>query len=193
MSGVATAKRARSLFVQQREKIKVVAKSDIALDADAVYAVETCLAGRCEATRQFVSREFMEALKEAAFALGVEFSSRVQPHFTTLADYDKCVYRWRDGTGHWCMLMFDGEQYAAMLALIGAPRIQKLVGTFAYSVCSERGALRLINVGPYAEVLVRPLTDSSNVLLIVPEAKLELELYNETPQYVCMAPCDDSK
>jgi hypothetical protein len=196
MSGGSNAKRARSLFAQQREQSRVAAKSDDTLDAEAVYAVEQCLSGQCDAARQFVSTEFMEALREAAFALGVEFSSCVEPHFATLAEYDRCVYSWRDGAGHWATLMFDGAR-SAMLALVGAPHIQKLVGTFAYSVCGERSALRLTDVGPYAELLVRPLPDSSNVLLIVPEARLELELYNETPQRVRTAPalpsCFDGK
>lgn len=177
----------RSLFAQQREKSRAAVKCGDLLDPEAVYAVEQCARGQYGLAKQFVSIEFMEALREAAFALDVEFGSVVEPHFATLAEYDRCVYSWCGSTGHWATLMFDGARHA-MLALVGVPRVDKLVGTFAYGVCGERSALRLTGVGPYAELLVQPLPDSNNVLLVVPEARVELELHNETPQRLRMAP-----
>lgn len=152
---------------------------DDILDPEALYAVEQCARGAA-GERQLVSGEFIQSLRDAAIVLGIDFASVVEPHFGSLGEYDQCVYTWR-GAGAWATLMFDTQQQRAMLALIGAPSVDKLVGAFAYSTCNERDALRLIDVGPYAEMLVQPIAGSHDVRLIVPELRTELVLRNETP------------
>lgn len=178
--------RSRSLFAQQRIQQRIESDDDM-LYGDALRAVEQCVEQNgVTPVRQFVSNEFIELLRDAAIVLDVDFDTQIAPHFASLADYDRCVYSWRGVTGTWATLMFDGSRHA-MLTLLGAPRIDKLVGTFAYGVCSERNVLRIRDVGPYAEMLVQPIAGTDNVLLVVPELRTELVLQNETPHRLSTA------
>lgn len=185
--------RSRSLFAERRAQLaaKSAQKPGVDIDPDAIYAVEQCANGAYkQGERQLVPIGFIEALRDAAFALDIDFGGVVAPHFDTLDEYDRCVYTWRSGDScGWAVLLFDGMR-RAMLTLKDVPGIAKLVGTFAYSVCPERGALRLHDVGPYAEVLVEP--DGGNVRLRVPEAKTTLVLNNETPERLRVAPAAPS-
>ncbi len=159
------------------------------LDAEAVYTVEQCVGGHYrDGQRQLVPVAFIESLRDAAFSMGVDYSCVVEPHFGTLAEYDRCIYIWQGAEpNRWATLWFHAKR-GASLALIGAPGVEKLVGNFAYDICTEREALRLRDVGPYAEVLVVPLPDSSDVEMIVPETGTQIVLRNETPHRLRMAP-----
>lgn len=194
-----SANRSRSLFAQHRERKRLIQQANEHGEpqfGEALYVVEQCATG---ARREYeiISAEFMELLRDAARVLNVNFDAIVAPHFGLLADYHRCVYTWRGPGGGWATLAFDSGH--AMLTLIGAPRIDKLVGSFAYSICSERGALRLRNVGPYAELLLQPIERSSDVLLVVPETHTKLVLQNETPHRLCAesaarcSPVDESE
>jgi len=199
---MSASKKSRSLFAQMRDKqrhediaqIRNKQRHDDAvpsaalLDEEAMRAVERCRDGLCDSgERQFVSIDFFEAMQFAAFGLNIDFASVVAPHFGCLDDYDRCIYTWRGSLGTWVQLMFD-EMSRAMLTLVGVPQIDKLVGSFVYEVSTERGALRLRDVGAYGEVLIQPIVDSSDVLLCIPERKVQLVLTNETPQRLRLTP-----
>jgi hypothetical protein len=186
---MSASKKARSIFAQLRSKqLEDSGPGESLIDEEAMRAVERCRDGLHDPDgRQFVSVDFIEALQFAAFGLNVDFATVVAPHFGCLDDYDRCIYTWRGALGAWVQLMFD-EMNRALLTLVGVPQVEKLVGSFVYEVSSERGALRMPDVGAYGEVLVRPIVDSSNVLLCIPERKVQLVLTNETPQRLRLTP-----
>lgn len=157
-----------------------------ALDPAAIYAVEQCVQGQYRNTpQQLVTAGFIEALRDAAFAANVDFAAAVEPFFVALDSYDRCVFSWRGLDGCWAMLMF-GERDRAMLSVVGAPRLQKLVGSFPYCVCDTRKALRITDVGSYPELLISPCADcSGDVTLSVPGTDVALHMRNETPQRLC--------
>lgn len=186
---MSSSKRARSLFAQQRMKATKSAPIE-GIDSEVIYAVEQCVAGAyAGSARQVVPIGFMEQLRDAAFCLNVDFATQVAPFFNSLEEFDRCIFTWRGASKCWAVLMFDGVRRAE-LALVGVPGMQKLVGTFTYSICPERTALRLHDVGPYAEVLAEP--DGSDVVLRVPDTGATIKLINQTPEHLRIAPAAPS-
>lgn len=181
--------KARSIFAKQMAAKRAEARSSVhaALNEEAVFMVNQCINGQRDGIYECVSLDFIEDLRDAAFSLGVDYEQMVAPYFHTLAEYERCIYTWYGASGEWVTLLFN-KYHKALLTIVGAPRIDKLVGSFAYNMSAERKVLCISDVGPYAEILVQPVAGSSDVLLVVPERKLELLLTNQTPQRLCTAP-----
>jgi hypothetical protein len=174
--------KSRSLFARRQELKRVVDNACVTIDPVALYEVEQCISGRCDEEPQCVSAQFIQALRDAAFALDVQYETVVAPHFFVLQPYERCVYTWTSANGGWCMLSFD-DKTRALLVIVGASRVEKLVGAFAYNVCRERHAIRLTDVGPYSEMLLKPMTTSStDLLLYIPDINVSMPLVNQTPQ-----------
>jgi hypothetical protein len=173
----------RSLFSQRQALKKAVIDPSAAalVDPDALYTVTQCVNGNYSKDPQCVPLFFIQSLRDASFVMDVDYELHVAPYFFSLEPYERCVYMWTNPTGGWLILAFDSMR-RALLTIVGAPRIDKLVGAFPYSMCAERNSIRLANVGPYAEILLEPHDNSTDVIFTIPELNVSMILTNQTPQ-----------